>query len=229
MSGILLPQVVLYNSLRAIVKLLRDDLRANAADDTKTILYRILGVGEDGNRIIMAGYDYFRQAKQIILTPNNLNVHLGYIPETAHQISLHIILPSETADPACLGEDQGYITDDDFDGADPSERNTYTQTYNTTYQVMITSDNSKEVDVVYSILKSMLVMIAPNLDVMGLRIPTFSGNDIIMQQNITPVPLFHKVINISFKYELTVPQLFVQKVMKNFHYIMRMVDYNDEA
>ena len=50
-----------------------------------------------------------------------------------------------------------------------------------------------------------------------------------MQQNITPVPLFHKVINISFKYELTVPQLFVQKVMKNFHYIMRMVDYNDEA
>lgn len=229
MSGILLPQIVIYNSLEAILRLLREDLREHPDDDRKTILYSILGLGEDGQPIQMNLYNYYKQAKKMLLTEGNLTVNFGYNQETAHMISLHIILPSEQADNACIGEDEGYIEDDVMDGdTKVAVQPTFTQMYNTTYQVMITSNNSSEVDVVYAILKSMLLMVVPHLELMGLRLPTLSGNDIMMQDDLAPVPIFHKVLNLSFKYELTVPQLVVHEVARRFHFIMRPIDYNDE-
>lgn len=51
MSGILLPEIVIYNTLQSIVKLLRDDLKEHADDDKETILYKILGVDEEGKPI----------------------------------------------------------------------------------------------------------------------------------------------------------------------------------
>ena len=58
---------------------------------------------------------------------------------------------------------------------------------------------------------------------MGLRIPKFSGNDIVMQDDLSPVPIFHKVLNINFKYEHTVPQLLQQEIAKQFFVTMRAI------
>lgn len=221
MSGILMPEIVIYNTLETIVRLLRTDLEENAADDRKTILYRLLGVDEDDAPIQMNIYNYFKQAKKIITNKNNLTVSFGYNQEVAKLLSLHIILPSEQAT-AAIGEDEGYIEDDD--------RMYLTQTYECNYQIMITSVNSAEVNVIYNVLKSMLLMLVPQLELLGLRVPHFSGNDIVLQDDLTPVPIFHKVLNIGFKYEHNVPQLLTKDVMKNFYTIYRVIDlYTGEA
>lgn len=227
MSGILLPEVVLYNTLKAIVRLLREDLKENATEDEKTILYKILGIDEEGEPIKMNLYNYFVQAKKMILTPQNLSVNFGYNQEVAKIISLHILLPSEQGE-ATIGEDEGYIEEEIIEGDEKVATQPYfTQTYNCTYQIMITSNNSSEVNVVYNILKSMLLMLVPNLELMGIRIPTLSGNDIMMQDDLTPIPIFHKVLNLTFKYEHNVPQLLRREVAKKFHFQMRVIDYND--
>lgn len=227
MSGILLPEVVLYNTLKAIVRLLREDLKENATEDEKTILYKILGIDEEGEPIKMNLYNYFVQAKKMILTPQNLSVNFGYNQEVAKIISLHILLPSEQGE-ATIGEDEGYIEEEIIEGDEKVVTQPYfTQTYNCTYQIMITSNNSSEVNVVYNILKSMLLMLVPNLELMGIRIPTLSGNDIMMQDDLTPIPIFHKVLNLTFKYEHNVPQLLRMEVAKKFHFQMRVIDYND--
>ena len=229
MSGILLPEVVLYNTLKAIVSLLREDLKENATEDEKTILYKILGIDEEGEPIKMNLYNYFVQAKKMILTPQNLSVNFGYNQEVAKIISLHILLPSEQGE-ATIGEDEGYIEEEIIEGGEKVATQPYfTQTYNCTYQIMITSNNSSEVNVVYNILKSMLLMLVPNLELMGIRIPTLSGNDIVMQDDLTPVPIFHKVLNLTFKYEHNVPQLLRREVAKKFHFQMRVIDYNDNV
>lgn len=229
MSGILLPEVVLYNTLKAIVSLLREDLKENATEDEKTILYKILGIDEEGEPIKMNLYNYFVQAKKMILTPQNLSVNFGYNQEVAKIISLHILLPSEQGE-ATIGEDEGYIEEEIIeDGEKVATQPYFTQTYNCTYQIMITSNNSSEVNVVYNILKSMLLMLVPNLELMGIRIPTLSGNDIVMQDDLTPVPIFHKVLNLTFKYEHNVPQLLRREVAKKFHFQMRVIDYNDNV
>ena len=43
-QGILLPEFVIHKTLVSIVELLRSDLAQNAADDTKSLLYKILGL-----------------------------------------------------------------------------------------------------------------------------------------------------------------------------------------
>lgn len=230
MSGILLPEIVIYNTLESIVRLLRQDLKDNVDDETNSILYKILGVDEEGKPIKMNLYNYFVQAKKMINTPQNLSVNFGYNQEVAKMISMHILLPAEQGK-ATIGEDEGYIEDEimDENGKKKATQQYFTQMYNCTYQIMITSNNSSEVNVVYNILKSMLLMLVPHLELMGIRIPSLSGNDIMMQDDLTPVPIFHKVLNLSFEYEHNVPQLVVQEVAKRFFFQMRMIDYNDDT
>lgn len=229
MSGILFPEIVIYNTLNSIVKLLRDDFKKKHKDED-TLLYKILGVDEEGKPIKMNLYNYFKQAKKIILMPQNMTVNFGYNQEVAKLISMHILLPSENAE-AAIGEDEGYMSEDvlDENGKKIGTQQMFTQMYDSTYQIMITSTNSSEVNVVYNILKSMLLMLVPHLELMGLRVPKLSGNDIVMTDEYVPVPIFHKVLNLSFKYEHTVPQLIQQEVARNFYFQMRLVDYFDDT
>ena len=190
-QGILLPEFVIHKTLVAIVKMLRSDLAEHAADDTQSLLYKILGTDEQGQPLQLNLYNVFKQAKKIIQTENNLSVNFGYNQEVAQIISLHILLPSEQGKMA-IGADEGYLSDDIVeDGEKTRVQNYYTQMYDATYQIMITSNNSAEVNVVYNILKSMLLMLVPQLELMGLRLPTLSGNDVVMQDDLVPVPLFH--------------------------------------
>lgn len=226
-QGILLPEFVIHKTLVAIVEMLRADLAKHAADDTQSLLYKILGTDEQGQPLQLNLYNVFKQAKKIIQTKNNLSVNFGYNQEVAQIISLHILLPSEQGKMA-IGADEGYLSDDIVeDGKKVRVQNYYTQMYDATYQIMITSNNSAEVNVVYNILKSMLLMLVPQLELMGLRLPTLSGNDVVMQDDLVPVPLFHKVINLSFTYEHNVPQMVQQLVAKNFYYQWRMIEPNE--
>ena len=226
-QGILLPEFVIHKTLVAIVEMLRADLAEHAADDTQSLLYKILGTDEQGQPLQLNLYNVFKQAKKIIQTKNNLSVNFGYNQEVAQIISLHILLPSEQGKMA-IGADEGYLSDDIVeDGEKVRVQNYYTQMYDATYQIMITSNNSAEVNVVYNILKSMLLMLVPQLELMGLRLPTLSGNDVVMQDDLVPVPLFHKVINLSFTYEHNVPQMVQQLVAKNFYCQWRMIETNE--
>ena len=226
-QGILLPEFVIHKTLVAIVEMLRAALAEHAADDTQSLLYKILGTDEQGKPLQLNLYNVFKQAKKIIQTENNLSVNFGYNQEVAQIISLHILLPSEQGKMA-IGADEGYLSDDIVeDGEKTRVQNYYTQMYDATYQIMITSNNSAEVNVVYNILKSMLLMLVPQLELMGLRLPTLSGNDVVMQDDLVPVPLFHKVINLSFTYEHNVPQMVQQLVAKNFYYQWRMIEPNE--
>jgi hypothetical protein len=213
--GILMPELVIHNILVAIIKMLRKDL--NEHEDQDTILYKILGLDEEQQTLQLNIYNYYKQAKKIIQTEHNLSINFGYNQEVAKLLSLHIILPSEQAT-AAIGEDEGYIEDND--------RMYFTQLYECNYQIMITSVNSAEVNVIYNVLKSMLLMLVPQLELLGLRVPHFSGNDIIMQDDLTPVPIFHKVLNIGFKYEHNVPQLLTKNVMNRFYTIYRIIDFH---
>ena len=148
-QGILLPEFVIHKTLVAIVEMLRADLAEHAADDTQSLLYKILGTDEQGKPLQLNLYNVFKQAKKIIQTKNNLSVNFGYNQEVAQIISLHILLPSEQGKMA-IGADEGYLSDDIVEGGEKTRvQNYYTQMYDATYQIMITSNNSAEVNVVY--------------------------------------------------------------------------------
>ena len=205
---IVIPENILYNALESVIKYIRKDLDDNKENLSNTILYQLLGENSDGKPMAMNRWNFFKQAKKIFTDKNNLTVNFGYNFEVAKIISLHIILPSEQAAESALGQDEGYGIEDD------SETMYFTQNFNSNYQIMITSNNSSEVMTVYHILKSMLLMIVPHLEILGLRLNKFSGNDILFRDEMMPNGIFHKVLNISFNYELKVPQILKRNIVK---------------
>jgi hypothetical protein len=160
----------------------------------------------------MNRWNFFKQAKSIFKDEQNLSVNFGYNFEVAKIISLHIILPSEEAAESAIGQDEGYGDEIDDNG---NLNRFFTQNFRSNYQIMITSNNSSEVLTVYHILKSMLLMIFPHLELMGLRLNKISGNDILFRDEMMPNGIFHKVLNLSFNYELKVPQSVANEIIKN--------------
>ena len=67
-------------------------------------------------------------------------------------------------------------------------------------------------------------MLVDQIDLMGLRNLTLSGNDIVMQDDLTPVPIFHRVLNVSFTYEHNVPKLIKDNIAKSFIYQYRLLN-----
>ena len=220
MQGTLFPDIILCSTLESIVKLLRENLIANSKSDEETILYKIIGVDEEEKPLKWNFVNFYKQAKKIILDENNLSVNFGYNLETSTPICMHIILPSEQGK-MCIGADEGYLSERDKEG---NYQLYHTEMYETTYQIMITSTNSTEVTIVYHIIKSMLLMLVDQIDLMGLRNPTLSGNEIVMQDDLTPVPIFHRVLNVSFTYEHNVPKLIKDNIAKSFIYQYRLLD-----
>lgn len=217
-----MPDLVIFHTLETIKKILIKDLNESPVDED-TYLYKLLGVDESGEVLKLNMYNVFKQAKKMLQTPNNMSVNFGYNQEVAQIISLHIILPSEQGKTA-IGADEGYLHD--VGGTEVCD--CLTQTFDTTYQIMITSNNSAEVNVTYHLLKSMLLLLIDHIELMGLRNPSFSGNDIVMQDDLTPVPIFHKVLNISFMYEHNVPKRLANDFMRSFSAVGKMLDYSNQ-
>lgn len=216
-DAIILPEVIIARALNAMVKTIRDDIELTLPQDEKqTILYQLLGVNEDDQPIHMNAYNYFRQAVKIFSNPANLEVHLGYNMQVTTALAVHIILPGEQASNSPLGEGQEW-------GADANQF-MYSQWMDAQYQILITSDNSSETMIAYHVLKAMLLMYAPNLDLVGLRIPRLSGGDIIMQQDIVPPSIFHKALTLAFKYEVVVPTRLRSMVLKDISYNYNICD-----
>lgn len=229
--GMLVPEYVIARMLRTIIDMLRSDLKNNEATPEKTILYRMYHVGEEGLPLVWNFNNFFKNMKAMILNEDNLSINWGFNPKAANNLALHILLPSESTQMS-IGADEGYLEEDiteevDVDNGDGTthketrvvgKQQFYTQTFDSTYQIMITGANGVEVTYTYNILKSMFLMLIDQMELMGLRTPSFSGNDIVMQDDLAPVPIFHKVLNISLKYEHNVPQLLYKDIAKNFYF-----------
>lgn len=214
MSGILTPEIIIYQTLEDIISYVRSDLKKNKDDLKKSWLYKLLGVDEDNKAIKMNRYEYFKQSKKVFESEQNLSVSFGYNPEVAKFLSLHIILPSEQTANISLGEDEGYQTEI----IDGKVQEKLVQCFKSTYQIMISGTNSGEINLVYNVLKACLIALVPHLSLKGLLTPTISGNDIVFKDDLMPNGIFHRVLNLSFMYELVVPQTIMKDLIKSISF-----------
>ena len=138
MIGMCMPELILMRVLTSIITLLRNDLE-QTQDEKETLLYKIMGVDENGNGLQLNLYNVFAQAKKMILNKGNLSINYGYNQKVAQNLSLHIILPSENATMA-IGADEGYLEEaiENGEGNLQAGQQYFTQMYKSTYQIMIT-------------------------------------------------------------------------------------------
>jgi hypothetical protein len=212
--GLLMPEIILYNTLNYVFKKVKDDF-LNSSDDKKTILYELFGLDENKNKVNFETFNYFEQSKQVFLKANPIQVNLGYNLQVSDIACVHIILPSESAKPLGIGADENYVG-----YASGPEENTYkeiyTQIFDANYNLIITSKNTMEVILIYNFLKACFLSLNTHLELSGLRLAKTSGQDIQLQSDLVPPHIFHRSLGVSFMYEFHVNDIFAKKLISEF-------------
>ena len=211
-----MPEIIIYNTLKSILQIVKEDF-INAEDEKNTILYNFFGVDFNDNRLIFESFNYFEQAKELFVK-RSVSVNIGYNLETAPLGCVHILLPNENGRDLNIGADENYQPN--IVETDSSGKSYYTPQYNSvydaTYNLMITSENTFQVLLIYNLFKAALVSIYYHLELSGLRLPKISGQDINLQSDLVPTHIFHRSLMLSFIYEISVPDFFRRKIISNF-------------
>lgn len=214
--GILMPEMVIYKTLKAIFSTIKADFAENPEEET--MLYRFFKKDENGNDIKWETFNHYDQAKDIFINKDT-EIHLGYNLEVAGMGCVHILLPSETGSPLGIGADENYqdpITTTDG-MANEYRQAVFTKKFDSTYQLMITSENTLEVLLIYNFIKACFISLNAHLELAGLRNPRFGGNDVNIQSDKVPTHIFHRSFSLNFFYEVHVPELFRNRLIKDFN------------
>lgn len=214
--GILMPEILIFETLQSFFNIIKKDFAENSVDETKSMLHILFKTDENDRDIKFNTFDYYTQAKSLLIK-KSVQVNVGYNLETANMISVHILLPNESGRPMAIGGDENYQPQisETIDGVEEI-RPIHTQTFDSTYQLIITSENIFEVLVVYNFLKACFIGMYYHLELMGLRNLKIGGQDVNMQQDSIPTHIFHRTLNMNFFHESNIPDFFRSKLVKDF-------------
>lgn len=212
-ATMIVTEVIVFDTLQAIFKIVKDDY-INSSDEKDTILYQLFARDENELPIAFNSFNFYEQAKATFLE-KNIQINLGYNLEVAAMGSIHILLPSETGQPLAIGADQGY-QGHVLNQVQDKWKAIYTQRFNASYNLLITSDNAFECLLIYNLLKSSFLALNAQLEFAGLRLPKIQGQELQFQSDLVPPTIFHRSLILNFEYELNVPDFFYRKLIKNF-------------
>lgn len=205
METLIIPETIILDSLEKGLQFVRTDyqtnLDANAEQDS--YLYRILqGIG-------IERYTYFTQGKKVFLAeeddPRRLNIDLAYNMDVSKVPSVYIALANEQNGQNGLGLDEGY--QDEITNEDGTTLAVFTRRKNTSYNIMVTSDNSNEVVMIYHFLYALLTSLTPHLNMRGLENISIGGQDLQLRGDLIPKHIFMRALVINLQYETSVPDL----------------------
>lgn len=217
-----IPEFILFDFVEKSLKYIREDY-AFQTDKNKSYLRKIL------NGISFQRYDFVTQAEKVILAgvddPRYLDVNLMFNAAREGAPSIHITLPGETPQQGGdgIGQDQGYIMDiiesaiynQNVLVTEGKSTPIFTNRFQATYNIVITSDNNIEVIMIYHTLRAILTSLTASMSLTGLENLKFSGQDVIINQELVPVGIFIKTLNCSFQYETSAPSIYSDKIFNN--------------
>lgn len=215
-----IPEVILFNSIEGLLLYLRKDFDDNSSDETNSLLYRLFKKDDNGNDLKINTFDYYAGAKSLFLRDekriNQLTVNLGYNLERAKSPTIHILLPQENKGRMDgIGHISG-TSDTAYDLENQVERQARSYSFTATYSLIITSGNSAEITLIYSLLKTCLPLIEDHLEINGLSNLKIGGQDIRFTDNFGPDNIFHRDMSLQFDYDNEVSVDIVRDMSDDF-------------
>lgn len=216
----IIPEFQLYNLVETLVTYVKSELQTNP-DESKTILYNIF------NGVKFGKLDLFELSKEFFSRkkdhPRQLEIRLGFDASRAQIPTIHITLPSERSGPNGIGVDEGYL-DSIIDDVDKTITPVFTRTFENQYAIIVTSDNTLEVILLYNLLKSLFISITESVELAGLRNVKFSGQDVQLNASLVSANIFARGLMLDFFYELSVKRLLSQPLINNILFEGRAID-----
>src|SRR4051812_23302834 len=109
----ILPDVIIYDSVRSLIRFTRQDLLNNA--DKETFLWFIFGKDDNGKDLKIDTFNHFQQSKALFGKGKDkqreLDVFKSYNFERHGIPTIHIMMPNENMYFAGIGESKGYDED----------------------------------------------------------------------------------------------------------------------
>ena len=210
----IVPEIILYHSLCSLIAYIKKDYESDlSVTKTDNILYKLLAYDDNGISLKMYNFDYYQQAVSLFVSNQQVNVarklevSVGYNTKRMSLPTIHIMLPSEQDSDNGIGEGEGYVRDEiieDKDGNVIKKVSSYTCVFDSSYSLLLTSDNNNEVVLMYHVLKNLLFGCFKALEFRGLRNVKFGGQDLQMNTEFVPPEIYHRSLNLKFFYESVV-------------------------
>lgn len=187
--------------LKLILDGLLDVLRSNQLSTTipsnQKFLYRVF------NGIVIGKYNFYTEAVSLITRtpkdPNRLETRMMFDIDRANMPTVHIHMPSDNQ-----GGENNVGMNLRYD-ADIMEE-TLGRTFTGMYDLIITSPNPLEVQLLYELLMSLLIAGKDTFNHYFIKF-NYSGKELMANPNIVPMNTFMKAITIKLDYERRVPKL----------------------
>lgn len=222
-NGVIMPEIIIQKAITSMIALLKTDY-AEQTDKSETLIAYFFKKDGSNNDVNFQTVNYYDQAVELF-TSRKIQVNMGYNMEIADIANIHILLPSESSRFLGIGADENYVEDMvvertvDVDGEQvPREFASpiFTKTFDSNYQMLITSTNIFEVLIIYNALKMGFLSLYENIEFQGLRNIKMGGGDVNIQKDLVPPNIFHRSFTLSFFYEMNTPRHFRERLIRNF-------------
>lgn len=215
----IIPEVIIYNTIMSFQRMMLLDYSA-AVNKDDSILAQLFKKDDNGNDIMMSNYNYYKQAIAILTrdveNSRLLQVNLGYNMQTQGVPTINILMPNENKGMIdTIGHSEDVTIINDQTGETVIEK---TRSNAAIYYLMITSDNSSEVMIVYYWLKAMFLLFHENIELLGLRNMSHTGQDLNLQQDLAPPNIFHRNLSLAFNYESSAKMKVKNSIIKGMEF-----------
>ncbi len=221
----MIPDIQLHNIMKSCLSALRSDFKANSSNESETILYYLL----NSNEVEDTGkFNWYSQAVEIFINrdkdhPKFLDTRLFFDRERAAIPTIHIMLSGESKGHDGMGFDLGYKPEQVIGD---SQRSVFNRQFDINANIIVTSDNTFETVIIYTVMKAMMISIVNHIMMKGFINPVISGRDITLSQEIAPNGIFARTINFSAGYEQSVPEVVLNKIVSSVWMEMSSVNNN---
>lgn len=223
----LLPDVIITNSLNMALSIVRDDYNSyvEAGHEERSMLYLLFNSSSIGR------YDMYENAKSIIITtpesPKHLSVVVGYQAEHGKIPQIFVTLPSENEKNNSIGigvEDDNnlFFAGEEEDEAD-QYREQFSRRFNTTYHVVVMTENRNEMIILYNLMKALVITLIEHFAESGISNLHLGGQDINL---MAPVPdkIFRRAVTMTFEYEQLIPIIDFKDVVRDIRLYWKLED-----
>lgn len=211
--AVTIPELTLFKIIDGLIKYIKIDWESNV-DKSNTLIHHVF------NGLIHDKKNYYEQAIDLFTrkvdNPRKVDVRLFFDAERAKIPTIHITMPSDNDGENSIGVGE--------DGSPQMMLETqtthqpmYDRRFDTTFQVICTSDNHAEVLIMYHMIRAGLISIFDTISLAGLENAKLSGQELRIKSDLVPESIFMRGIGIGCSYNVIVPRWWTeQKIIDIF-------------
>jgi hypothetical protein len=204
-----IPQVKIQKILEQLIRWVASDysIKKVAGIEEESWLYRVFYGLNAGS------FDYYKSSIEVIVnrgenSPRRLEIRRDFDRTRATLPTIFINTPQENEEGVnFIGINANLSSDEYYENEDGTTNETYGRTFRGTYELMVTSDNKDEAELIYRFLQSIFIAAGDTLSEMFDGTFKFSGKQLIPNPDVMPAPVMIRVLTIQLDSTIIVPRI----------------------